>query len=201
MAYTTEHIAHTLKDARKAQGLSQRALGAKAGVPQSHISKIENGAVDLRASSLVELARVLDLELMLVPRKAVPAVQAIVRNSARSLLPAVEPHRQALGDLKRLQAAIAEALQAHPTTAELAQLQRQARELRHLSIPPHHTASIRNAAAAARAFRDNAADLSALRESLAELRRLRNTLAHAPPASQVAETTHPAYSLDEDDRD
>ena len=201
MAYTTEHIAHTLRDARKARGLSQRALGAKAGVPQSHISKIENGAVDLRTSSLVELARVLDLELMLVPRKAIPAVQAIVRNSARSVFPDVESHRRALGDLKRLQAAIAEALQAHPTTAELAQLQRQARELRHFSIPSHHTASIRNAAAAARAFRDNAADPSALRESLAELRRLRNALAHAPPASQVAETTHPAYSLDEDDRD
>lgn len=201
MVYATEHIANTLRDARKTRGLSQRALGAKAGVPQSHISKIENGAVDLRTSSLVELARVLDLELMLVPRKAIPAVQAIVRNSARSLFPAVESDRQVLGDLKRLQAAIAQALQAHPAIAELAQLQRQVRELQHFSIPSHHTAAIRNAAAAARAFPGNAANLSALQDSLATLRHLRNTLAHTPPTSQVVETAHPAYGLDEDDHD
>ena len=79
MTYATEHIASTLKDARRAKGLSQRVLGKKAAVPQSHISKIESGAVDLRVSSLVELTRALDLELMLVPRKTVPAVQAIMR--------------------------------------------------------------------------------------------------------------------------
>ena len=79
MTYATEHIASALKDARRAKSLTQRALGRKAAVPQSHISKIENGAVDLRVSSLVELARALDLELMLVPRKTVSAVQAIVR--------------------------------------------------------------------------------------------------------------------------
>ena len=201
MVYATEHIANTLRDARKAQGLSQRALGAKAGVPQSHISKIENGAVDLRTSSLVELARVLDLELMLVPRKAIPAAQAIVRNSARSLFPAVESDRQVLGDLKKLQAAVARALQAHPAIAELAQLQRQVRELQHFSIPSRHTAAIRNAAAAARTFHGNAANLNALQDSLATLRHLRNTLAHAPPTSQADETAHPAYSLNEDDHD
>ena len=63
MTYATEHIAPMLRSARETQGLSQRALSAMAGVPQSHISKIENGTVDLRVSSLVELARVLDLEL------------------------------------------------------------------------------------------------------------------------------------------
>ena len=84
MSYATEHIANILRAARESKGLSQRELSAKSGVPQGHISKIENGAVDLRLSSLVELARVLDLELMLVPRKTVPAVQSIVRTSSRS---------------------------------------------------------------------------------------------------------------------
>jgi transcriptional regulator with XRE-family HTH domain len=63
MNYTTDHIATTLKNARKAKGLSQRALSELVRAPQSHISKIESGGVDLRVSSLVELARVLDLEL------------------------------------------------------------------------------------------------------------------------------------------
>ena len=82
MTYTTEHIAGTLKNTRRAKGLTQCALGRKVAVPQSHISKIENGAVDLRVSSLVELARALHLELMLVPRKTVSAVQSIVREDA-----------------------------------------------------------------------------------------------------------------------
>jgi transcriptional regulator with XRE-family HTH domain len=84
MNYTITDIAKKLKAERKARGLSQRALSKLVGVPQSHISKIENGMVDLRLSSLIELARVLSLELTLVPRKALPAVQSIIRGSARS---------------------------------------------------------------------------------------------------------------------
>ena len=84
MIHSTEHIALALKGAREALGLSQRALSAKSGVPQGHISKIENGAVDLRVSSLVELARVLDLELMLVPRKTVSAVRAFTQGSLKT---------------------------------------------------------------------------------------------------------------------
>lgn len=95
MAYTTEHIAVMLKNARKAKGITQRALGRKIAVPQSHISKIENGAVDLRVSSLVELARALNLELMLVPRKTVSAVQSIIRGDAERTLLANEPARPA----------------------------------------------------------------------------------------------------------
>jgi transcriptional regulator with XRE-family HTH domain len=89
MPYVTEHIIGALKAAREARGLSQRELSAKSGVPQGHISKIENGTVDLRVSSLVALARVLDLELVLVPRKAVPAVELIVRSSAASTPPGI----------------------------------------------------------------------------------------------------------------
>lgn len=84
MTYATEHIARALKAARERKRLTQRELSAKSGVPQGHISRIENGAVDLRVSSLVELARILDLELTLVPRKALSAVQSIIRSSVRS---------------------------------------------------------------------------------------------------------------------
>jgi len=81
MTYTTREIAAILKSARKAKEISQQALGEKIGVPQSHISKIENGAVDIQTSSLVEMARALDLEMMLVPRQLVPAIRAILRRS------------------------------------------------------------------------------------------------------------------------
>ena len=97
MSYATEHIARALKAARESKGLSQRQLSAKSGVPQGHISRIENGAVDLRVSSLVELARVLDLELTLVPRRMVPALQSIVRSGVRSTLQGGEAARPAYG--------------------------------------------------------------------------------------------------------
>lgn len=82
MAYAAETIAPRLKKAREQKGLSQRALSAKTGIPQAKISKIENGVIDLRLSTLIELARNLDLDLMLVPRKSVPAVQAIIGSDA-----------------------------------------------------------------------------------------------------------------------
>ena len=81
MNYTTEYIARKLKKAREEKGLSQRELGRKAGVPQGHISKIESGTVDLRVSSLVALARTLDLELVLISRESLPAVKSLVRSS------------------------------------------------------------------------------------------------------------------------
>ena len=79
MVYSTENMARELKAARLAKGLSQRALSERAGVPQSHISKIERGGVDLRHSSLVEIARALGLEVTLVPRKDLAAVRSITR--------------------------------------------------------------------------------------------------------------------------
>jgi transcriptional regulator with XRE-family HTH domain len=84
MRYATEDITDALRKARQAKSLSQRALGARTGVPQSHISKIESGGADLRLSSLIELARALDLELKLIPRRAIPAVEAVVRSVAPS---------------------------------------------------------------------------------------------------------------------
>lgn len=74
-------IVQALGDARQAKGLSQRALSARVGVPQAHISKIENGMVDVKLSSLQELARALDLELMLVPRYQVQLIKALKQSA------------------------------------------------------------------------------------------------------------------------
>lgn len=68
-----------MKSARDKKGLSQRAFAKSIGLPQSRLSRIETGNVDLRASNLLELARTLDLELMLIPRHLVPAVNNLIR--------------------------------------------------------------------------------------------------------------------------
>ena len=200
MTYATEHIAPTLRSARETQGLSQRALSAMAGVPQSHISKIENGTVDLRVSTLVELARVLDLELILVPRKAVSAVHAVARSRrAESVPTAVESSRQTLNELKRLQQSVARTAQIHPALPELAEILRLVRELKHFPIPRHYLDAVLNVAAAVKVFHEKPLSLNALRDSLAQLRNLRNALAHALPTSHDTETVRPAYDLDEGD--
>lgn len=78
MNYSTQYIAQQLKETRENMGISQRELSTRAGVPQSHISKIESGNVDLRLSSLVAISRVLELELALIPRKYFSAVNSII---------------------------------------------------------------------------------------------------------------------------
>ena len=79
MSVGIRDTAASIRAARKAKGLTQHELGQRVGLPQSHISKIESGAVDLQLSSLVEITRALDLELKLVPRRILPAVEAVLR--------------------------------------------------------------------------------------------------------------------------
>ena len=75
MNYSTQELLASLKALRLKKGLSQRALSVKVGVPQSHISRIENGMVDLQLSSFIEIARALELELVLVPPSLLPTVR------------------------------------------------------------------------------------------------------------------------------
>ncbi len=65
-------IARVLREARTGQGLSQRELGQRSGLTQAQISRIENGEVDLRLSSLIAMANVLGLDLGLTPRPPAP---------------------------------------------------------------------------------------------------------------------------------
>lgn len=75
-------VGGALKAARVAKGLSQRALSQRTGIPQSHVSKIENAGADLRLTSLLTLAHALDLDLALIHRKLMPAVEGLQRQAA-----------------------------------------------------------------------------------------------------------------------
>jgi transcriptional regulator with XRE-family HTH domain len=198
MPYTTEYIASALKTARESKGLTQRELSAKSGVPQSHISKIENGAVDLRVSSLVVLARVLDLELTLVPRKAVSAVQSIARSSERTTGRGGETSRLAFKELKRLQDTIVSLPKTPSFAKEVAQLQRQVRELQHFSLTQSDLEALKAASRTVKTFMNNTDNLNVIRQSVSQLQTLRNTLAHASVNAPQMASPRPAYSLDED---
>jgi HTH-type transcriptional regulator / antitoxin HipB len=87
MRPSLQPIATALKAARERKGWSPRTLAQRVGLPQSHISKIENAAVDLQTTNLIKLARALDLEPTLIPRAALPAVQSLQHAGP----PAIEP--------------------------------------------------------------------------------------------------------------
>ena len=189
-------MATILRDARENNGLSQRDLGAVSGIPQSHISKIEKGVVDLRLSSLIELARALDLELALVPRAAVPAVQSIVRSAASAS--DGKRTRLALRDLNRFERAVARNRSALPFTPdEVAALQQQLRIISHFYLSEPDRKIIQSAHKALRSYLRDHEDLSNLRQTFARLKDLRNRIAHRP--ALLPAPVRPAYTLDDDE--
>lgn len=76
-----DDLRSTLVAARAQHGWSQAELGRRVGLPQVHISAIETGKVVPRFDTLLDLVRVLDFDLLLVPRTLVPATQALIRDS------------------------------------------------------------------------------------------------------------------------
>ena len=69
-----------LKEARLSRAWSQVELGRRVGLPQMHISGIECGKIVPRFNTLLDLVRVLDFDLLMVPRALVPAVQSLIRD-------------------------------------------------------------------------------------------------------------------------
>jgi transcriptional regulator with XRE-family HTH domain len=78
-----EDLRRELKKAREQRSWSQRELGSRLGLPQMHISGIESGKIVPRYDTLLELVRVLDHDLIMVPRALVPVVQSLIRDHKR----------------------------------------------------------------------------------------------------------------------
>ena len=73
-------LRRALKDAREKRGWSQRDLASRLGIAQRHISGIESGKIVPRYDTLLEFIRMLDRDLLMVPRALVPVVQSLVRD-------------------------------------------------------------------------------------------------------------------------
>jgi len=80
--YKLKQLAAILQEARKARQMTQEELAKQAGLGrfgQGHISRIEAGSLDIRASNFIEIARALGFELMLIPKEHIPAVSALTK--------------------------------------------------------------------------------------------------------------------------
>ena len=73
-------LRRALIEARQKHGWSQRDLASRLGIGQRHISGIESGKIVPRYDTLLEMVRMLDRDLIMVPRALVPVVQSIVRD-------------------------------------------------------------------------------------------------------------------------
>jgi transcriptional regulator with XRE-family HTH domain len=197
MKYETQEIADRLRQAREAKHLSQRELSRLAGVPQAQISRIESNNVDLRLSSLVALASALDLEIALVPRKAMPAIKSITRQTTDRTV--IQP--PAIGkELKQLQKAI-RALQIEaPTLPELDDLRKATASIQRLQIDTRFLDNLRSLRHTIE--RANITEQwKGIFEAANSMKVLRNQIAQFGPTSEQRSANRPAYSLDEEDDD
>jgi len=72
-------LSEVLREARHGKQLRQHELAQRLGLRQRQISDLERGTTDSRLSTIQNVARALDLELMLIPRHLISAVEALQR--------------------------------------------------------------------------------------------------------------------------
>jgi HTH-type transcriptional regulator / antitoxin HipB len=68
LARDPKQIGNAIRRARKLRNLSQKDLGAKAGLRQETISLLENGNASVRIETLLAVLAVLDLEFQITSR-------------------------------------------------------------------------------------------------------------------------------------
>lgn len=195
MSYNTEAIASSLKEARTAKGLSQRDLSVMAGVPQAQISRIEAGTVDPRTTSLIALAHALDMELALVPRKAVPAVRSISRQAVGH---DNKSTGQAIKEMNRISETLRSLQIKMPALEGITQLQKTFADLQRFRLQYVEPDALKNLRKTIDTLQEPTHQLEAIQRSQDAMKALRNQLAHLPIISKADDRPKPAYSLDED---
>lgn len=201
--YAVKQLAQTLTDARLAHGLSQRELAERAGLGQSRLALIEAGRVDLRTSTLVQLARALDFDLVLAPRQVLPAVQSLAGGHPKRSQDA--ERRSVRGTpirvLRHIQQHLAALERAHGSSTALAQAKGAVQTL--IEVGPDLGGStlqpLRRSAhwlALARANRTPPQPL--LAKTAAQLQELRRQLPATAGLEQAPEAQRAAYSLEDE---
>ncbi|MER9970595.1 helix-turn-helix transcriptional regulator [Mesorhizobium sp. M0060] len=84
-------IGRLFRQARLAAAMTQEQVADLAGISRPRYRDIEKGAAAARATTLMNIARALGLEMMMVPQVMVPAVQALLRPNDDDDRPAFVP--------------------------------------------------------------------------------------------------------------
>jgi transcriptional regulator with XRE-family HTH domain len=73
-----KQLGQQLRRARLAANMTQERIADLAGVSRPRYRDIETGAAAARTTTLVNIARALGMEMMLVPQRMVPAVESML---------------------------------------------------------------------------------------------------------------------------
>lgn len=204
MNYAVAELLEQLRAARLAQGLSQRQLGERIGLPQSNIARLESGNTDPGLSKIIELARALDLDLQLIPRKALPAIQGAMR--ANEL--AIDPHdatSRAIRSIRNFGETLA---RIAPTQVEIPEsLRKTLADLERLRFDQAQFRALQDAIKPLQRAMDRFEETGSspkdwarrMGESATRLRDLRNRIAHGVAIDQSQ--LKPAFSLEDGDDD
>lgn len=194
MSYKTEYLAQQLRAARERAGISQRELSARSGLTQSHISQIERGSMEPGLSSLVDLVRALDLEVILAPKKLVPAIRSIIQSASSSSpsIPAAHQRKQ----VERFERLVIKQRQLYGASAELDTIAESLRLLRHLPLSDDEFQMLQGEASRLNAYQASAQSRPVLREIAQTVRKLRNTAVHR---DQDHDEPRAVYALDDED--
>lgn len=79
MAYSVSEFAKIFADRRESLHLLQSEVGKLIGAPQSYIARFESGRYDIRLSRFVEFARVLGLDVVVLPKSDAARLKTMLK--------------------------------------------------------------------------------------------------------------------------
>ena len=82
---THQAVFDVLRKTRLSRNLTQEQLARKLGIRQRQISDLERSTMDPRLSTIQNVARALDLELMLIPRQLISTIEGLQRAAVGSI--------------------------------------------------------------------------------------------------------------------
>lgn len=193
MTYKTEHLIRQLRTAHEAQKMSQRELSARSGLTQSHISQIERGTMEPGLGSLVDVARALDLEIVLAPKKLMPAIRNILDSASASSDVLTSDQRKLVGRLERW---FAQHRGGFGSASEADTLKDSLALLRHLPLSAEEMDTFNEATARIDRWQADPPSRQELSRIARAVRHLRNAAVHRDRDDAVPRS---AYALDEED--
>lgn len=191
--YKTEHITQQLRAAREAVKMSQRELSARSGLTQSHISQIERGTMEPGLGSLVNAARALDLEIVLAPKKLMPAIRNILNSASVSRDVLTSDQRKLVGRLERW---FAQHRGEFGSASEADTFKDSLALLRHLRLSTEEMDTLTEVAARLDRWQADPQSRQELNRLVHAVRHLRNAAVHRDRDNAVPRS---AYALDEED--
>ncbi len=196
MNYKSENLITQAREVREASGTSQRALSDRAGLTQSHISQIEGGKIEPGLSSFIDMARALDLELILVPKKLVPAVLGLVKAQATPAV-RIRADRSSSRRFARAERLIKKMKQLYGSSAELDHIEESLSFLRRMKLSDQQMRLVRKVVARLECHRGRPQAVPIFRDIAHSLQSLLNSTAHG----DSTDDSRPAYMLDDEGGD